>query len=124
MIAVNELTELKCNHKQILQPLLVLLSPYAPHTAEELWEKLGLPSGGCALASFPAYDESVLRESSYDYPVSFNGKMRFTQSIDLHLPENEVIELIMGLENTQKHLEGKTPKKVIFVKGKIVNVVC
>lgn len=124
MIAVNELTELKCNHKQILQPLLVLLSPYAPHAAEELWEKLGLPSGGCALASFPVYDEAMLVEASYEYPISFNGKMRFTQSIDLHLPENEVIELIMGLENTQKHLEGKTPKKVIFVKGKIVNVVC
>ena len=123
MIAVNELTDLKCNHKQILQPLLVLLSPYAPHTAEELWEKLGLPSGGCALASFPVYDEAMLVEASYEYPISFNGKMRFTQSIDLHLPENEVIELIMGLENTQKHLEGKIPKKVIFVKGKIINIV-
>jgi len=124
MIAVNELTDLKCNHAQILQPLLVLLSPYAPHTAEELWEKLGLPSGGCALASFPVYDEAMLIEASYEYPISFNGKMRFTQSIDLHLSENEVIELIMGLENTQKQLEGKTPKKVIFVKGKIINIVC
>jgi leucyl-tRNA synthetase len=66
----------------------------------------------------------MLIEASYEYPISFNGKMRFTQSIDLHLPENEVIELIMGHENTQKHLEGKTPKKVIFVKGKIINIVC
>lgn len=123
MIAVNELTDLKCNHKTILKPLLVLLSPYAPHTAEELWEKLGLPSGGCALASFPVYDEAMLIEASYDYPISFNGKMRFTQSIDLHLQENEAIDLIMGLEMTQKYLEGKPPKKVIFVKGKIVNVV-
>ena len=85
MIAVNELTDQKCNHKQILQPLLVLLSPYAPHLAEELWRAMGLPDGTCALQVFPIFDESILQESTYDYPISFNGKMRFKHTFDLSL---------------------------------------
>jgi len=123
MIAVNELTDLKCNHKQILQPLLVLLSPYAPHLAEELWSAMGLPDGTCALQAFPLFDESILQESTYDYPISFNGKMRFKHAFDLNLKEKEIIDFIVALPLTQKYLEGKTPKKVIVVQGKIVNIV-
>ena len=123
MIAVNELTDQKCNHKQILQPLLVLLSPYAPHLAEELWSAMGLPAGTCALQAFPIFDESILQESTYDYPVSFNGKMRFKHTFDLSLKEKEIADFIVALPLTQKYLEGKTPKKVIVVQGKIVNIV-
>jgi leucyl-tRNA synthetase len=123
MIAVNELTDLKCNHKQILQPLLVLLSPYAPHLAEELWSAMGLPDGACALQAFPLFYESILQESTYDYPISFNGKMRFKQTFDLSLNEKEIVDFIVALPLTQKYLEGKTPKKVIVVQGKIVNIV-
>lgn len=123
MIAVNELTDQKCNHKQILQPLLVLLSPYAPHLAEELWRAMGLPDGTCALQVFPIFDESILQESTYDYPISFNGKMRFKHTFDLSLNEKEIADFIVALPLTQKYLEGKTPKKVIVVQGKIVNIV-
>ena len=123
MIAVNELTDQKCNHKQILQPLLVLLSPYAPHLAEELWRVMGLPDGTCALQVFPIFDESILQESTYDYPISFNGKMRFKHTFDLSLNEKEIADFIVALPLTQKYLEGKTPKKVIVVQGKIVNIV-
>ena len=123
MIAVNELTDQKCNHKQILQPLLVLLSPYAPHLAEELWRAMGLPDGTCALQVFPIFDESILQESTYDYPISFNGKMRFKHTFDLSLNEKQIADFIVALPLTQKYLEGKTPKKVIVVQGKIVNIV-
>ncbi len=123
MIAVNELTDQKCNHKQILQPLLVLLSPYAPHLAEELWRAMGLPDGTCALQVFPIFDESILQESTYDYHISFNGKMRFKHTFDLSLNEKQIADFIVALPLTQKDLEGKTPKKVIVVQGKIVNIV-
>ena len=103
--------------------MLVLLSPYAPHLAEELWSAMGLPDGTCALQAFPLFDESILQESTYDYPISFNGKMRFKQTFDLSLNEKEIVDFIVALPLTQKYLEGKTPKKVIVVQGKIVNIV-
>ena len=123
MICVNELTEQKCNNKAILQELVVLLSPYAPHIAEELWEKLGNEIGTISHATFPKFDESVLVESNFSYPVSFNGKMRFKVELPLALSPKEVEAIVMEKPESQKYLDGKTPKKVIVVPGRIVNVV-
>ena len=123
MICVNELTEQKCNNKAILQELVILLSPYAPHIAEELWEKLGNESGTISYATFPQFDESVLVESNFSYPVSFNGKMRFKVDLPLTLTPKEVEAIVMEKPESQKYLDGKTPKKVIVVPGRIVNVV-
>ncbi|MDB0011362.1 leucine--tRNA ligase [Crocinitomicaceae bacterium] len=123
MICVNELTEQKCNNKAILQELVILLSPYAPHIAEELWEKLGNESGTISYAKFPQFDESVLVESNFSYPVSFNGKMRFKVDLPLTLTPKEVETIVMEKPEAQKYLDGKTPKKVIVVPGRIVNVV-
>ena len=123
MICVNELTEQKCNNKAILQELVILLSPYAPHIAEELWEKLGNESGTISYAKFPQFDESVLVESNFSYPVSFNGKMRFKVDLPLTLTPKEVEAIVMEKPEAQKYLDGKTPKKVIVVPGRIVNVV-
>jgi leucyl-tRNA synthetase len=122
MIAVNELAALKCNKKEILEPLLVLVSPYAPHIAEELWSRLG-HSESIATASFPIFDENHLIESSKVYPISFNGKMRFTLELSLDLSKEEIEETVLAHEKTQAQLQGITPKKVIVVPGKIVNIV-
>jgi leucyl-tRNA synthetase len=123
MICVNELTEQKCNNVSILQELVILLSPYAPHISEELWEKLGHEKGTISFAKFPTFDESVLVEANFDYPVSFNGKMRFKVSLPLALSVQEVEKEVMSSAEALKYLEGKDPKKVIVVPGRIVNVV-
>ncbi len=122
MIAVNELTALKCNKREILQPLLVLISPYAPHIAEELWNQLG-NSESISTASFPVFDEKHLVESTKNYPISFNGKMRFTLELSLDLSREEIEKTVLSHEKTQAQLKGRTPKKVIVVPGKIVNIV-
>lgn len=122
MIATNELTAQKCTSKAILEPLLVLISPYAPHIAEELWEKLG-NSESISTAPFPKFDESHLVESSKNYPISFNGKMRFTMELPLDLSKDEIEKAVLENEKTQDQLQGRTPKKVIVVPGKIVNIV-
>ncbi|NNL81761.1 MAG: class I tRNA ligase family protein, partial [Winogradskyella sp.] len=122
MIAVNELTAQKCTSKQILQPLLVLISPYAPHIAEELWEALGHDQS-ISTASFPVYDESHLVESSKEYPISFNGKTRFTMELSLDLSKEDIEKAVLANDKTQAQLQGRTPKKVIVVPGKIVNIV-
>ena len=122
MIAVNELTAQKCTSKEILEPLLILISPYAPHIAEELWSKLG-HTASISEAPFPRYDEKHLVESSKEYPVSFNGKMRFTMELPLDLNKDEIESAVMAHEKTAYYLEGRTPKKVIVVPGKIVNIV-
>jgi leucyl-tRNA synthetase len=122
MIAVNELTALKCNKKEILEPLLILLSPYAPHISEELWNKLGNKES-ISTAAFPIFDEKHLVESSKNYPISFNGKMRFTLELSLDLSKEEIEKAVLENEKTIAQLEGKTPKKVIIVPGKIVNIV-
>ena len=122
MICVNELTELKCNKREVLEPLAIIISPYAPHVAEELWEKLG-HTESIFKQTFPAVNESYLVESSFNYPISFNGKTRFMQELDLSVPKEEVEKIVMAMEKTQQYLEGKTPKKVIVVPGKIVNIV-
>ena len=122
MIAVNELGALKCHKKEILEPLLILVSPYAPHIAEELWSQLGHTSS-IATAEFPVFEASHLTESSKVYPVSFNGKMRFTLELSLGLSKDEIQESVMNHEKTKAQLQGRTPKKIIVVPGKIVNIV-
>ncbi len=122
MIAVNELTTLKCNKREILEPLLVLLSPYAPHISEELWSKLGNKES-ISTAAFPVFDAKHLVESAKNYPISFNGKMRFTLELPLDLSKEEIEKTVMEHEKTIAQLDGRTPKKVIIVPGKIVNIV-
>ena len=122
MIAVNELTALKCNKKQVLEPLLILLSPYAPHIAEELWSRLGNLES-IATAPFPVFEAKHLVESSKNYPISFNGKMRFTLELSLDLSKEEIEKTVMSHEKTQAQLAGRIPKKIIIVPGKIVNIV-
>ena len=122
MIAVNELTAQKCNHREVLEPLAVLISPYAPHIAEELWSKLG-HGQSIATADFPKFDKNHLIESSKEYPISFNGKMRFTLELPLDMSKDDIESAVMSNEKTQQYLEGRTPKKVIVVPGKIVNIV-
>tara|TARA_A100000171_G_scaffold52542_1_gene71465 strand:+ start:2684 stop:5893 length:3210 start_codon:yes stop_codon:yes gene_type:complete len=122
MIAVNELTAQKCTSREVLEPLLVLISPYAPHIAEELWSKLG-HSESISEAPFPKFEEKYLVESSKEYPISFNGKMRFTLELPLDMSKDEIESAVMAHEKTAHYLEGRTPKKVIVVPGKIVNIV-
>jgi leucyl-tRNA synthetase len=122
MIAVNELTAQKCNKRAILEPLLVLISPYAPHIAEELWSQLGHRES-IAETPFPIFEEKHLIESTKNYPISFNGKMRFTLELPLDMGKEEMEKVVMAHEKTQAQLQGRTPKKVIIVPGKIVNIV-
>lgn len=122
MICVNELTAQKCNKRAILEPLLIILAPYAPHIAEELWAKLGNKES-ITYAVFPKYNEAYLVESNHKYPVSFNGKMRFVLELPTTLTAAEVEAEVMGNTQTIKQLNGQTPKKVIVVPNKIVNVV-
>ncbi len=123
MICVNELNDQKCHHREVLEPLTVLISPYAPFIAEELWTKLGHEEGTVSQASFPVFEEQYLVESSHEYPVSFNGKMRFKLELPLDLAPKDIEKVILEHEKSQKWLDGKIPKKVIVVPGKIVNVV-
>ncbi|MBT8184590.1 MAG: class I tRNA ligase family protein, partial [Eudoraea sp.] len=122
MICVNELTALKCSARTILEPLAIIISPYAPHIAEELWARLGHKQS-IATAPFPEFDAKYLVEDSKEYPKSFNGKMRFTMELPLDLSKEEIETAVMANEKTQQQLQGRTPKKVIVVPGKIVNIV-
>jgi leucyl-tRNA synthetase len=122
MICVNELSSQKCSSREILEPLAILVSPYAPHIAEELWEKLG--HAECiSTAPFPTFEPSYLVESTKEYPISFNGKMRFKLELPLDLNKDEIEAVVMAHEKTKDQLQGRTPKKVIIVPGKIVNIV-
>lgn len=122
MIAVNELNDLKCNKRAILEPLVIALSPFAPHIAEELWSQLG-NKGSVTQASFPKVEEKYLVDNTVNYPVQFNGKMRFTIALAADLSNADVEKEVLSSAEAQKYLEGKTPKKVIVVPKKIVNVV-
>lgn len=122
MICVNELQQLKCHHRAILEPLAIVMSPYAPHIAEELWKQLG-HEGSIATVDFPIFEEKYLVESEKEYPVSFNGKMRFTMKLPLDLTKEQIEEIVMADERTQAQLQGRTPNKVIIVPGKIINLV-
>ena len=122
MIATNELTSLKCNKRQVLEPLVIALSPYAPHLAEELWAQLG-HENSITLSAFPTVDEQHLKEDSFEYPVSINGKMRVKISLALSLSKEEIEEAVLQNGVVLKWTEGKTPKKVIIVPNRIVNIV-
>ena len=122
MICVNELTELKCNKRAILNELVILVSPYAPHIAEELWSLLGNIGNVCN-ATFPEYNASFTADNSFAYPVSFNGKTRFTLELPIDLPVPEIEKAVLAAPEAQKWLGGVAPKKVIIVPKKIVNIV-
>jgi len=122
MICVNELTAQKCHNKSVLNDLAILISPYAPHIAEELWSVLGNKES-ISTVDFPKFEASHLVESSKEYPVSFNGKMRFKLELSLDMNKDEIEKVVMAHEKTQKQLDGRVPKKVIIVPGKIINIV-
>ena len=122
MICVNELSAQNCHSRAILEPLAIVISPYAPHIAEELWWLLG-NTGSIATVDFPVFEAKYLVESEKEYPVSFNGKMRFTMVLPLDLTKEQIEEIVMKDERTIKQLEGRTPNKVIIVPGKIINLV-
>jgi leucyl-tRNA synthetase len=122
MVCVNELSDLKCNKKEILEQLLILLTPYAPHIAEELWNALG-NEGSILDANYPVFNPAILVESEKEYPVSINGKMRTTLSFSLDAAQSDIEAVVLENEVVKKWLEGTQPKKIIFVKGKMINVV-
>ncbi len=123
MIAVNELTELKCAKRSILQDMVIILSPYAPHISEELWKLLGNEAGSLSYAAFPKFNPDFLVEDDFSYPISINGKTKTNLSIPLSLDQQEVEAMVLADENVQKYLAGQKPKKVIVVQGRIVNMV-
>lgn len=122
MIAVNELTKLKCNKREILAPLAILISPYAPHITEELWAQLG-NNTSISYASFPVFEEKYLKSSTHCYPVSFNGKVRFKTNFPTEMNKDTITEQVLAMEETQKWTQGNTPKRIIVVLGKIINIV-
>lgn len=122
MIATNELTALKCNKRTVLEPLVIAIAPYAPHIAEELWHQLS-HSGSVTTATFPQWEEKYLTEDSFDYPVSFNGKVRFKLNMPLSAGNADIEAAVRNAPETAKYTDGKTIKKMIIVPKKIVNVV-
>jgi len=122
MICVNELTDLRCHKKAILEPLLILLAPYAPHVAEELWHALGNTTTVLD-AAFPTFEEKYLKETTKIYPVAINGRTRTELSIDLGATQQQVEEMVLQDEVVKRWLDGKQPKKVIYVKNRMINVV-
>ena len=120
MICLNELGD--CSKREILEPLTALIAPFAPHIAEELWHAMGHESSVCD-AEFPIFNAEYLVENSFEYPVMINGKLRFKQEYTLDMEQNAIAEHIVTTEGAQKWLEGKAPKKIIVVKGKIINIV-
>ncbi|MFN3840536.1 MAG: leucine--tRNA ligase [Cyclobacteriaceae bacterium] len=122
MICANELAALKCNKRKVLEPLVIALAPFAPHIAEELWEKLG-HSKTVFDAQFPVYDDQYLVESSFNYPISINGKVRTQMNFALDMPREDIEKTVLASDMIKKWTDGKPPKKVIVVPGKIVNVV-
>ncbi len=122
MICVNELSAQKCHCRSILEPLTILIAPYAPHLAEELWEKAGHTTSVC-IATYPVFEDKYLVENNKEYPISFNGKMRFKLTLPLDLSKDEIEAQVLSHEKTKAQLAGRSPKKVIVVPGKIVNIV-
>ena len=122
MICVNELSALKCHHKAILEPVATLIAPFAPHIAEELWKHLG-HNESITYAPYPTHDDQYLQEDSKEYPVSFNGKVRFKRAFPTDMPVAEIEKAILADPQTAEQLQGKAPKKVIVVPNRIINVV-
>ncbi|WP_207427855.1 leucine--tRNA ligase [Pedobacter sp. SYSU D00535] len=123
MICVNELTELKCNKRKVLEDLVIVLGPYAPHITEELWTLLGNQPGTLSYASYPKFNPDYLVEDEFAYPISINGKMKMNLSISLSLEPADIERFVLENSDVQRYLDGKTPKKVVVVKGRIVNIV-
>jgi leucyl-tRNA synthetase len=122
MICINELTDLKCNKREILEPLVILVSPYAPHVAEELWQKLG-HNESVTFAQWPMHKEELLEEDVFAYPISVNGKTKTNLSLSLALDKEQIEDEVLKAEEVKKVLGGQTPKKVVVVPGRIVNIV-
>jgi leucyl-tRNA synthetase len=122
MVGVNELTDLKCRKREILEPLLILLAPYAPHISEELWHQLGHETT-ILDATFPKFEQQYVTETTKEYPVSINGKMRTLINIDLDAAQEQVQEIVLANDVVKRWMEDKPLKKFIFVKGKMINVV-
>lgn len=122
MICVNELGQLKCRNKEVLGHLVILLAPFAPHLAEELWEALGHDTTVCD-AQWPAFNEEYLKEDTVKYTISFNGKARFSMDFPADADNDTIQAAVMAEEQSRKWIDGKTPKKVIIVPKKIVNIV-
>nr|WP_310586765.1 class I tRNA ligase family protein [Runella salmonicolor] len=123
MIAVNDLSDLKCHKKAILQDMLILLAPYAPHITEELWVALGNEAGTISAASFPVFNPKYLEESAFEYPIQINGKVRANIPFPVDMSKEDIEQGVLANETVQKWLEGKAPKKVVVVPKRIVNVV-
>ena len=122
MICVNELSSLKCNNRLILEQLLILISPFAPHFAEELWSQIGNKQS-IIDEKYPEFDKKYLIESEKNYPVSFNGKTKFTINLSLDIDANEIEEIVLSNDKTKSILNNTSPKKIIVVPGKIINIV-
>ena len=122
MICINELSSMKCNNREILKDLLILISPFAPHFAEELWSQLG-HKVSIIDQIFPDYNEKYLVETEKLYPVSFNGKTKFTINLPLDISIKEIEESVLAYDKTKSILNNSKPKKVIVVPGKIINIV-
>ena len=122
MICVNELSSLKCHHKAILEPMAILIAPFAPHIAEELWKHLG-HTQSITYAPYPVHEDKYLQEDSKEYPVSFNGKVRFKRAFPTDMPIAEIEQAILADPQTAEQLQGKAPKKVIVVPNRIINIV-
>jgi leucyl-tRNA synthetase len=122
MVCVNELTDLKCNKKEILEPLLIMLAPYAPHVCEELWHELRNATT-ILHATYPKYEQKYTVESTKEYPVSINGKLRTTIVMNLNAHQDEIEKIVLTNDVVKKWTDEKPIKKFIFVKGKMVNVV-
>jgi len=122
MICVNELTDMKCNKRAILEPMAIMISPYAPHIAEELWHQMG-HNGSVVNQKFPEFDASKVVENTFTYPVSFNGKKRFDLELPLDMKQDEVQNAVVNAPEAQKWLEGVSIRKVIFIPKKIINIV-
>lgn len=123
MICVNELTDLKCNKRAVLEPLIITLHPYAPHITEELWALLGNEAGTLSFATYPEFKPAYLIENEFSYPISVNGKMKMNKSLPLELSAEELEQQVLADSSVQHYLEGKAVKKVIYVKGRIINLV-
>ena len=122
MICINELTDQKCNSREIISEFTILLSSYAPHISEEIWQKLGNKSS-ITVASFPKYDNKHLVEDQINYPISFNGKTRFTISLPAEMTKDQIEEIVLNNEKTVQYLKDSTIKKIIVVPKRIVNIV-
>lgn len=123
MICTNELTAMKCNNREVLSNLCILLSPFAPHICEEIWSRLG-NAESISTQPFPIFNPHFLKEDNYNYPVSFNGKLKFKIDLQAEISIDEIRSIIIKYEKTLKYLKGRGIKKVIIVPKKIINIVC